>query len=583
MRIRPVLSFLLTALLLLGWGAWANAAVAPANPGSTVTKPGIVIPGSTINLFAPGNLTAQSNEVGKVVLHWNDNSASEAGFAIERKSGSMDSFFQIDYVGANTTSYEQSEMSSYPVFPGETYYYRVKAFTNSTSSGYSNEVLIQVKSEIASPTPPEALRARAMTVDGRATVRLFWADKANNESKYVVQRSKANEAFVVAGELPANSYKFEEPANLERNVKYTYRVIAYNAGGAGVSNTADVVIPVGVPADPVFNPPQTQGSSAIKLTWIDNSNNEDGFKLTRYGEYEEDLLGNTPPDKEYMLDPNSTSFLVTDLRPGWEYSFRLVAFNTLGNSGIASRGAFTGPAAPASVAAIAVSSSEIKISWESTYQSKGYSIERKRSGEAYIVLASPGQGDRSFNDKPLQTGTKYTYRIRSWFTHPETVNLPVWSDYSSEVSVSTPPQGMSNAVNQSGAGLLNIDLKLGVMEYQVNGQTLQMDAAPVSLEGRTMLPVKYLTDPLGARLSWDGAAQKVTISFKEKVIELRIGKNTALVNGKEMLIDPANPAVAPVVVPPGRTLMPIGFISKNLGCEVKWDAATQTASLTYTG
>lgn len=222
-----------------------------SNPDIKVTNPDYVIPAQTLR--APSGLTAESPEVGKVVLHWTDNSTNETGFTIERKSSSDDTYFPIDNEGSNVTAYEQTELSNYAVFPGEDYYCRVKTYNSTDSSGYSNEVYIQVKSNMPSPNPPAALRARGLMSNGRLTVHLFWGDTANNENKYVVQRSKAGGGYVVAGELPADSYKFEEPADLERNVKYTYRVIAYNSGGAGVSNTADVVLPASLPGDPIFN------------------------------------------------------------------------------------------------------------------------------------------------------------------------------------------------------------------------------------------------------------------------------------------------------------------------------------------
>jgi len=56
---------------------------------------------------------------------------------------------------------------------------------------------------------------------------------------------------------------------------------------------------------------------------------------------------------------------------------------------------------------------------------------------------------------------------------------------------------------------------------------------------------------------------KVTIRFKDTVIELWIGKNLATVNGEYKLIDPTNPNVKPIVIPPGRTMLPIRFIAEK--------------------
>jgi len=62
---------------------------------------------------------------------------------------------------------------------------------------------------------------------------------------------------------------------------------------------------------------------------------------------------------------------------------------------------------------------------------------------------------------------------------------------------------------------------------------------------------------------------KVTITFKETTIELWIDKNTAKVNGEYKLIDATNPKVVPMIIPPGKTMLPIRFIVENLGCLVE--------------
>jgi hypothetical protein len=52
---------------------------------------------------------------------------------------------------------------------------------------------------------------------------------------------------------------------------------------------------------------------------------------------------------------------------------------------------------------------------------------------------------------------------------------------------------------------------VGKTSYSVDGQTLDMDTAPVVSQGRTMLPIRYITDQIGATLAWNEADQQVTI------------------------------------------------------------------------
>ncbi len=66
-------------------------------------------------------------------LTWEDNSSNEEGFLIERSTGASEAFTQIAIVGANVTSY-----MDFGLAPGTMYCYRVRAFTSTARSEYSN-------------------------------------------------------------------------------------------------------------------------------------------------------------------------------------------------------------------------------------------------------------------------------------------------------------------------------------------------------------------------------------------------------------------------------------------------------------
>jgi len=132
-------------------------------------------------------------------------------------------------------------------------------------------------------------------------------------------------------------------------------------------------------------------------------------------------------------------------------------------------------------------------------------------------------------------------------------------------------------------GSMSIQLSLGKTDFGVNGQSFTMDASPMIIESRMMLPVRYVADPLGAATEWNQAEQKVTVTLNDTKIELWIGKSMAKINGADTPIDPDNPSVKPVVVPPGRTMLPLRFVGEALGCEVEWNAQNNQASLTYQG
>jgi len=107
-----------------------------------------------------------------------------------------------------------------------------------------------------------------------------------------------------------------------------------------------------------------------------------------------------------------------------------------------------------------------------------------------------------------------------------------------------------------------------------------MDVAPIIYEDRTLLPIRFVVEPLGGNVLWDPIEKKVTIIHKDTTIELWIGNHIAKVNGVDTIIDPDNHNVKPIIVAPGRTMLPLRFISEALGCTVGWDELTQQVTVT---
>ncbi|MCL4441424.1 MAG: stalk domain-containing protein [Firmicutes bacterium] len=131
------------------------------------------------------------------------------------------------------------------------------------------------------------------------------------------------------------------------------------------------------------------------------------------------------------------------------------------------------------------------------------------------------------------------------------------------------------------AGQTVLRYYIGGSDYYVNDQIKSMDIAPIIKDDRTLLPIRYVAEPLGASVDWNPAGQKVTVTMNGKTIELWIDKNTARVNGIDKSIDPNSPNVAAIVVPPGRTMLPLRFIVENLGCLVDWNQTLQEVKVTY--
>jgi hypothetical protein len=127
-----------------------------------------------------------------------------------------------------------------------------------------------------------------------------------------------------------------------------------------------------------------------------------------------------------------------------------------------------------------------------------------------------------------------------------------------------------------------IILKIGQTSFTVDGVPNTLDSPPVIKNSRTLLPIRPVVEVLGGTVGWDGTEKKVTVSLGSTTIELWIGKNTARVNGIDTPIDSSNSKVVPEIIN-GRTMLPLRFVTENLGCQLQWDPNTQTITITYQG
>ena len=119
-----------------------------------------------------------------------------------------------------------------------------------------------------------------------------------------------------------------------------------------------------------------------------------------------------------------------------------------------------------------------------------------------------------------------------------------------------------------------IVLTLGSTAASVFGTPVINDVAPIARNNRTMLPIRFIAEALGARVDWDAANQKVTIARDTLVIEIFLGSDVAYVNGQPVQLD------SPAFAENNRTYLPLRFVAENLGAVVDWDASTQTVTIT---
>ncbi|MBB6217978.1 hypothetical protein HNQ80_004115 [Anaerosolibacter carboniphilus] len=102
---------------------------------------------------------------------------------------------------------------------------------------------------------------------------------------------------------------------------------------------------------------------------------------------------------------------------------------------------------------------------------------------------------------------------------------------------------------------------------------IKFDTPPVIKDGRTLVPVRALTQAFGAEVGWNSETKEVTISKGDVEIVLKLGSNIAIVNGQEVEIE------VPAETINSRTVIPLRFIVESLGLKTNWDEDSETIEI----
>jgi N-acetylmuramoyl-L-alanine amidase len=107
----------------------------------------------------------------------------------------------------------------------------------------------------------------------------------------------------------------------------------------------------------------------------------------------------------------------------------------------------------------------------------------------------------------------------------------------------------------------------------LNGQPLVSEVEPRIVKGNTMVPIRVIAESLGSQVGWDGKLRKVTVAKDGITLQLFIDKTDVNVGSKTVQLE-----AAPMIVN-GLTLLPLRFVSEQMGVKVTWDELTRSVFL----
>lgn len=150
----------------------------------------------------------------------------------------------------------------------------------------------------------------------------------------------------------------------------------------------------------------------------------------------------------------------------------------------------------------------------------------------------------------------------------------------------------------------------------VNNESVTLDAAPYIDEssGRTLVPIRFISESMGYSVTWDDEEKTVRILNKVdmntidesevdettgtsveyfrswntyKYIKLKIGSNVAEICDNYIIGEYVEMTEVPIdqapVIKNGRTMIPIRFVAEQMNLKVDWDGKTKKITISSTG
>lgn len=247
-----------------------------------------------------------------------------------------------------------------------------------------------------------------------------------------------------------------------------------------------------------------------------------------------------------------------------------------GGAAIANKVTVTTPDSDVTVKQSAVSSSVINDVKDAVADDKNVQVVGGSSNTVNITAKQDGNTLTSF-DNPLTVTVPVSSNVLANVKDTSKLTLAqVTKDANGEI-VLTYVGGNYNAdkktftayVDEPGnyvlladADVQKIELQIGDKASAVNGRTVMNDVAPIIVNDRTMIPLRFVSEALGAQVDWNEAARTVTIKQDGVTMRMTIDK----------MIDGFNAAP---IIRNSRTMVPVRYIAEKLGANVMYVPITQ--------
>src|SRR4051812_40763915 len=260
----------------------------------------------------PSGLAASAASASEIDLAWKPIGGQLDGLELWRSTtGSTDGFVLLASPAASATSFADTRLS-----PATNYCYELRASRiigrKEQYSPYSNVACATTAAPaVRTPVGVNATPASSSRVD------VTWIDSSSNESAFRVEfATDGSPTWQRLATLAANTVAFADTGRYAEH-QVCYRLIAIANTVESPPSSSDCTTP---PATPIGIAAVAADAQSITLTWVDASNVEDGFAITRWPNGDQ-----TREAQVAEVGANVMSYLDPGLQTGVSYSYRVRA------------------------------------------------------------------------------------------------------------------------------------------------------------------------------------------------------------------------------------------------------------------
>ena len=438
------------------------------NTGGTSTNSGTITqatnadPAGTLNATAATSITSTGFN-----LNWNAD-AGATGYKIDVST--VSNF--ASYVG----TYDHLDVLNVTTYPvtgltgGTTYYYRVHAYNGGSTVSNSGNVSVLTLAAV-----PSTLSATSV---GETYFTANWNSSTGTSGYYIdVATDNSFTTFVTGfNNKYVNNVTSYNVSGLSGGTNYYYQVRAKNQSGTSASSSYTGTITL--PSEPGILTPTEIQSTSFKANW-NTATGATGYKIdvSTTSDFTGTLLSYDNLDVNNVSSKN-----VTGLNSGTVYYYRVKAYN---GSGTGSNSAYmsltTAPAAPATLAATAITQYSFTANWGAVTGATKYFLDvSSTSGFDVGTFVSGFQNQDVGNSTSvfitgLSSGISYYYRVRSFNSNGASSD----SDTRTVLTIPSDPV-IATATNvQTTSFRANWNLSTGATKYYIDVATDAAFTSPV--------------------------------------------------------------------------------------------------------